>query len=123
MKFQDVTYTEELVLKSLGLEKKQLAAHTAIQPVYGEKAYLLVPVKHKQVLDALHPDLKMMDKISKTLDLIGMYVFAEKGSADGNKITAKLFRRGCGTSEEMVGATLVLPEEQEPALNWPLSLA
>ena len=99
-RYTDMGHREQLVLKSLGLQKTDLIPTAPIQMVNTGNSFLLVPVKNKEILKNLVPDLSLIEKLSEEFDLIGYYVFSTDTNSPDRDATSRMFGPRYGISEE-----------------------
>ena len=99
-KYVDVSHKEDLILKSLGLNKSDLLPNAPIKLVNTGNSFIIVPVKDTRVLKNLTLDFDLISEISEVFDLIGYYVFTtETGSAE-RVATSRMFGPRYGILEE-----------------------
>jgi len=99
-KYTDVSNRIEIILRSLGIEKKDLIENHPVSVVNTGNSFLIIPVKDEVTLKQIEPDLGLIKQISEEFDLIGYYVFChqtENGKRDAN---ARMFAPRYGIEEE-----------------------
>ncbi|WP_108801930.1 PhzF family phenazine biosynthesis protein [Aquimarina sp. Aq107] len=96
-KYTDVSHKESVVLKSLGLKKKDLIPNAPIQIVNTGNSFILVPVISNEILKNTIPDFDLINEVSDEFDLIGYYVFSTVTEFDA---TSRMFGPRYGILEE-----------------------
>ncbi|CAM4375583.1 PhzF family phenazine biosynthesis protein [Zobellia nedashkovskayae] len=99
-KYLDVSHKESDILKSLGLSKTDLVLNAPIQLVNTGNSFILIPVKSKEILKSIVPDLKLITEVSKEFDLIGYYVFSTDMESTAYDATSRMFAPSYGIEEE-----------------------
>ncbi|WP_142783996.1 PhzF family phenazine biosynthesis protein [Changchengzhania lutea] len=99
-KYEDVSHQEDLILKSLGLNKNDLAPNTPIQLVNTGNSFILVPVNNTAILKNIIPDFKLISEVSEAFDLIGYYVFSTDTGDTEYDATSRMFGPRYGILEE-----------------------
>ncbi|CAM3606478.1 PhzF family phenazine biosynthesis protein [Zobellia roscoffensis] len=99
-KYADVSHKESAILKSLGLNKVDLLANAPIQLVNTGNSFILIPVKSKEILKSIVPDLNLITEVSKEFDLIGYYVFSTDMESTAYDATSRMFAPSYGIEEE-----------------------
>ncbi|CAM4321504.1 PhzF family phenazine biosynthesis protein [Zobellia roscoffensis] len=99
-KYADVSHKESAILKSLGLNKVDLLANAPIQLVNTGNSFILIPVKSKDILKSIVPDLDLITEVSKEFDLIGYYVFSTDMESTAYDATSRMFAPSYGIEEE-----------------------
>lgn len=83
--------TEQDVLDSLRILKTDLLDEYEPMPVNTGNYFMMIPIKNERTLKAIKPDLKAIDEISETLDLIGYYPFTLETKVKGRDAGARMF--------------------------------
>ncbi|WP_341227610.1 PhzF family phenazine biosynthesis isomerase [uncultured Arcticibacterium sp.] len=96
-KYVDVGHKENLILKSLGIEKSDLIPNAPILVVNTGNSFILVPVKNNETLKNISPYFDLINQISNEFDLIGYYVFSTNTTYDAS---ARMFAPRYGILEE-----------------------
>ncbi|MGS0528147.1 PhzF family phenazine biosynthesis protein [Zobellia nedashkovskayae] len=99
-KYLDVSHKESDILKSLGLSKTDLLLNAPIQLVNTGNSFILIPVKSKEILKSIVPDLNLITEVSKEFDLIGYYVFSTDMESTAYDATSRMFAPSYGIEEE-----------------------
>ena len=99
-KYLDVSHKESDILKSLGLSKTDLLLNAPIQLVNTGNSFILIPVKSKEILNSIVPDLNLITEVSKEFDLIGYYVFSTDMESTAYDATSRMFAPSYGIEEE-----------------------
>lgn len=99
-KYLDVSHKESDILKSLGLSKTDLVLNAPIQLVNTGNSFILIPVKSKEILKSIVPDLNLITEVSKEFDLIGYYVFSTDMESTAYDATSRMFAPSYGIEEE-----------------------
>ncbi len=98
--YTDVNHKGNLILKSLGLTKKDLIPEAPIQLVNTGNSFVLIPVKNEKVLKNMIPDFDLIHEISEVFNLIGYYVFSMDTENNKNDVTSRMFAPRYGILEE-----------------------
>ncbi|MGB6154135.1 MAG: PhzF family phenazine biosynthesis protein [Pricia sp.] len=99
-KYTDVSYNEDAILKSLGLNRTDLISNAPIQLVNTGNSFILVPVKNRGILKTILPDFNLIEQLSEELDLIGYYVFTTDTNNAERDVTSRMFGPRYGILEE-----------------------
>ncbi|CAM4396287.1 PhzF family phenazine biosynthesis protein [Zobellia nedashkovskayae] len=99
-KYLDVSHKESDILKSSGLSKTDLLLNAPIQLVNTGNSFILIPVKSKEILKSIVPDLNLITEVSKEFDLIGYYVFSTDMESTAYDATSRMFAPSYGIEEE-----------------------
>jgi PhzF family phenazine biosynthesis protein len=99
-KYIDVSHKEEIILKSLGLQKSDLALNAPIQLVNTGNSFILIPVKDNKILKNIIPDYQLISQISEEFDLIGYYVFTNQTDSLDSDANTRMFAPSYGILEE-----------------------
>lgn len=99
-KYVDVSAKKSVILKSLGLEKKDLIIGASIKLINTGNSFILVPVKNREILKKIIPDFNLISKISEELNLIGYYVFSTDTDNADRDATSRMFGPRYGILEE-----------------------
>jgi PhzF family phenazine biosynthesis protein len=90
-KYIDVSHREDMILKSLGLNKSDLILNAPIQLVNTGNSFILIPVRSSEVLKSIIPDFSLISDISDEFDLIGFYVFSTNIDNPGRDASSRMF--------------------------------
>ncbi|AXT58188.1 PhzF family phenazine biosynthesis protein [Aquimarina sp. AD1] len=96
-KYTDVNNEESIILKSLGLKKKDLIPNAPIKLVNTGNSFILIPVKNNEILKNIIPKFDLISDVSDKFDLIGYYVFSTDTKSDA---TSRMFAPSYGILEE-----------------------
>lgn len=99
-KYVDTSHKENIILKSLGLEKADLMPNASIQLVNTGNSFILVPVKKAKILKNIVPDFSLIKEISEAFDLIGFYVFSTDTKNTARDASTRMFGPRYGILEE-----------------------
>ena len=99
-KHTDVSHREGAILKSLGLSKADLLPNAPIQLVDTGNSFILIPVRSKEILKSIVPDLNLIAEVSREFDLIGYYVFSTDTESTAYDATSRMFAPSYGIEEE-----------------------
>lgn len=99
-KYMDVSHKENLILKSLGLNKTALIPNASIKFVNTGNSFIIVPVKSKAILKNIIPDFDLISEVSEAFDLIGYYVFSTDTDDSKYDATSRMFGPHYGILEE-----------------------
>jgi PhzF family phenazine biosynthesis protein len=89
--YKDVSDKEDVILKSLGLQKEDLIPNAPIKMVNTGNSFILIPVKTREILKEIVPDFSIVKKISEEFDLIGYYVFTTDMENTDRDARARMF--------------------------------
>jgi PhzF family phenazine biosynthesis protein len=96
-------YTEvdnDWILKSIGLKMKDLQNDIPILKVNTGNSFVLIPVKNREILAKIRPDLDLISQISEEYDLIGFYLFSLETFKPVSDATTRMFAPRYGIVEE-----------------------
>lgn len=101
--------SEQDVLDSLRIRKTDLLENYEPMPVNTGNYFMMIPIKDERTLKAIKPDLKAIDEISETLDLIGYYPFTLETQVTGRDAGARMFAPYYSILEEAATGTAAGP--------------
>jgi PhzF family phenazine biosynthesis protein len=97
------TYTQvdaAWILKSIGLTTKDLQPDSPILNVNTGNSFALIPIKDRETLAKVSPNLELVNEISEKYDLIGYYLFALDTIKPNSDATTRMFAPRYGIDEE-----------------------
>lgn len=99
--YQNLTPEEQnKVMESIGISPDDLLPGKQPMLVNTGNSFILVPVLNKEVLQHLHPQLKLIEDISEYKDLIGLYPFTLETAKEGRDASTRMFAPRYGIEEE-----------------------
>jgi len=90
------------ILKALGLSEEDVISELPIQEVSTGHSKVMIPIHSVQKLDALHPDMDGLIKISQEINCNGYFVFAFNGKDDSCLTSGRMFVPVAGINEDPV---------------------
>jgi len=79
------------ILKSLNITEQDLMPDQSISVVNTGNSFLIIPLRDKQRLKQLNPDMELINSISEKLDLIGFYPFTMETFEPLHDATTRMF--------------------------------
>ncbi|TGN41696.1 PhzF family phenazine biosynthesis protein [Marinobacter confluentis] len=91
-RYEDLTSDQQrLTLRALGITSADLTGGSRPTLVNTGNSFVVVGIQAADVIQAVKPDLALMQKLSDELDLIGVYAFCFEGIQNGRDAGARMF--------------------------------
>jgi PhzF family phenazine biosynthesis protein len=88
------------ILKSIGINESDLIDGKPVLVANTGNSFLIIPLKSKEILKNLEPDMDLIQSISDELDLIGFYPFTLQTFDHASDASTRMFAPRYGIAEE-----------------------
>ncbi|MHA7925539.1 MAG: PhzF family phenazine biosynthesis protein [Marinobacter sp.] len=88
------------IMLALGIRAEDLIEGAEPALVNTGNSFVVVGIREVATIKGLQPDFALIERLSESLDLIGLYVFSFDGVADGRDAGARMFAPRYGIQEE-----------------------